>query len=100
MDSLRETLREAMMGYAVKGYNGVSYLTHSDDEQLFTVVGFGNVHGKRIVDLGLVARLVDDKIVIERDINDKILADALLQAGIPREQIVLAYAGEKVEEAV
>jgi hypothetical protein len=41
---------------------------------------------------------VNDQIIIERDINNKPLVDALVQNGIPREQIILAYAGEPVEE--
>ena len=34
---------------------------------------------------------------IEREGNDKPLVDTLLQARIPRQQIVQAYAGEPVE---
>ena len=45
-------------------------------------------------------RLLEDHIIIERDVNDKSLVDALLQANIPRSQIVLAYAGEPVNEPV
>jgi hypothetical protein len=59
----------------------------------------GHVRDQRIVDTGLVVRLIGEKVIIERDVNDKPLVDALLQAGIPRGQIVLAYAGESVNEA-
>jgi hypothetical protein len=48
----------------------------------------------------LLVRLVHDHIVIERDINSKPLVDALMQAGIPRERIVLAYAGEPIPEPI
>jgi hypothetical protein len=47
----------------------------------------------------LIVRLEGDTIIIERDINDKALVGALVQAGIPREQIVLAYAGETLKES-
>jgi hypothetical protein len=47
----------------------------------------------------LIVRLEGDHIIIERDINDKVLVDALVQAGIPRQQIILAYAGEALKEA-
>ena len=87
-----------MQGYAGKGLNGYSYLTSSDDQQIFTVVDIATVRGKRFADTGLIVRFLHDKIIIERDVNDKILADALMQAGVPPEQIVLAYAGETVEE--
>ncbi len=100
MDNLKETLQNVMKAYAGKGLNGYSYMTSSDDGQFFTVVSVGHVRGKQIVETGLAVHLVKDKIIIERDVNDKILADALIQAGVPREQIILAYAGETVEEAV
>ena len=40
-----------------------------------------------------------DTIVVECGLNDKPLVDALVQAGVPREQIVLVYAGESIAEA-
>lgn len=45
--------------------------------------------------LVVFARLVKGTIVIEEDATDKPLLDALLQRGVPRNQIILAYAGEK-----
>lgn len=77
MGGLKEILQEVMKGYAGKGLNGYSYMTSSDDGQFFTVVSVGKVHGKQIVETGLAVRLVSDRIIIERDVNDKILADAL-----------------------
>ena len=38
-------------------------------------------------------------IIIDRDINNKPLIDALVQAGVPRTQIILAYMGEPVPES-
>lgn len=99
MDTLRETLEQTMMGYTGRALNGQSYLTTNDDHTLFTVISFGAIQNRHIVNTGLVARIVDNHIVIEHDANNKPLVDALLEAGIPREQIVLAYAGEKLEEA-
>jgi hypothetical protein len=92
-------VQKVMMGYAGKALNGYSYLTSSADQQVFTVVSVGQVRGQRIVDTGLVVRLRNNRIIIEHDVNDKPLVDALLQAGIPRQQIVLAYAGEAAGEA-
>ena len=37
--------------------------------------------------------------MIEEDTTDKKLIDALLQRGIPRGQIVLAYEGEPIPDA-
>lgn len=99
MATLSEVLRQTMAGYAGPALNGWSYLTSSDDQQFFTITSVGQVRDHHIVDTGLVARVAGDRIVIERDINDKPLVDALLQAGVPREQIVLAYAGESAADA-
>ncbi len=54
---------------------------------------------KQPVDTGLVARVAGDRIIVERDVNDKPLVDALVQAGVPRRSIVLAYAGESVTDS-
>src|SRR5690349_6295261 len=47
----------------------------------------------------VMARVVGDYVVIDEDTTDKPLVDALMiNGGIPREQIVLAYAGETLPE--
>jgi hypothetical protein len=97
--TLKDTLEHVLVGYAGKALNGCSYLTSSADQQVFTIVSIGQVRDQHIVDTGLVVRLMNDRIIIERDVNDKPLVDALVQAGVPRGQIVLAYAGESVDEA-
>jgi hypothetical protein len=88
-----------MEGYAGSALNGWSYLTSSADQLFYTVTSVGQVRDQHIVDTGLVARIAGERIVIEHDVNDKPLVDALLQAGVPREQIVLAYAGESAADA-
>jgi hypothetical protein len=98
MDRLRETLIATLDGYTGNAFNGYSYLTSSTDQRHFVVTSVGTVQGKRIVNTGLVVQLSDNMIIIDRDINSKPLVDALIQAGIPREQIILAYAGEPVPE--
>ena len=99
MDSLKEMLLQAMAGYAVEGLNGRSYLTSSADGQILTVVTVARARDQHLADTGLIVRLVGDKIVIERDMNDKALVDALVQACVPRRQIVLAYADESIDAA-
>jgi len=42
----------------------------------------------------MVARLVNDQIVIELDRHDKMLVDALKARGMPESQIFLAYRGD------
>ncbi|HTD76069.1 MAG TPA: element excision factor XisI family protein [Chloroflexota bacterium] len=99
MDTLRETLEAVMAGYAGQDLNGYSYLTRSVDRQVFTVVSVGTIRGRHFADTSLVARVTNDRIVIDHDVNDKPLVDALVAAGIPRQQIVLSYAGESEGDA-
>ena len=98
MDTLKQTVKKAVEGYAVKGLNSDAYLTVSPDEALFTVVDIAHIHGQRLVATSLIVRLLHDQIIIEQDDNNKPLVDALVQVGIPRSQIVLAYLGENVPE--
>jgi hypothetical protein len=93
---LIDTLRNVLAGYTGEALNGYSYLTESRDGTVFTIVSVGELPDKRIVDASLIIRIVDERIIIERDINNKPLIDALIQAHVPRQQIVLAYAGEPV----
>ncbi len=88
-----------MEGYAGRVLNGYSYLMSSDDGTVFAIVSIGHVRDRRIVDTGLVARLEGERIIVERDVNDKPLVDALVEAGVQRGHIVLSYAGESTEEA-
>jgi len=99
MARLKETLLQVMTGYAVKGLNCYSYLTTNEDETLFSVITIARVRDERIAEADMIVRLLDDKIIIEEDQNDKPLVDALMAAGISRQQIILAYAGEAVPEA-
>jgi hypothetical protein len=89
-----------LQGYAGKALNGFSYLTTNANGDVFTIVSVARFGDERIVDTGLVARLSGDKIVVEHDVNDKPLVDALMQAGISRNQIILAYMGETSPEPV
>jgi hypothetical protein len=44
----------------------------------------------------IMARVIDDSVVVESDKTDRPLYEELLRAGISREHIVLAYEGESL----
>lgn len=46
----------------------------------------------------VMARVVDDWIIIEEDTTDQPLFEALVRAGIPREKIICVYAGQSLPE--
>lgn len=100
MDTLKQTVRQVVAGYTGKVLNGYSYLTQNEDGNVFTVVDVAQIKGRHVSGVSLVVRIVADKVIIERDQNDKVAVDALMQAGIRREDIILAYAGEDVPEVV
>jgi len=55
-----------------------------------------------ISEAGIVemASIVGDKIIINIDISDRPLYERLMQQGIPREKIILTYAGESLPDSV
>lgn len=89
--TLKQILIEEMQKYAGEGLNASSYFMENEIENLYTIVDIANVRGKRIIGTVLVARLHDDRIIIELDHNNKLLADALTTRGVPEDQLVLAY---------
>jgi hypothetical protein len=44
----------------------------------------------------VLARVLKDRVVVDEDITDIPLVNKLVRAGIPRDKIVLLYAGERV----
>lgn len=100
MDRLNTLLKVCLEGYTGRALNGYSYLTSSADDRKHTVISVGQLPDKRIVDASLIVHVVGDRIVIERDVNDRPLVDTLQQAGVERQQIILAYVGEPVDEQI
>lgn len=98
MDTLMTTLRNEIEKYAGEAANGYSYLTENIEYRLFTIVSVGEFKGKRVSFTDLIVRVIGDKIVIEDDRNSNPFYEALMQVGIAREQIILAYAGEPVPD--
>ncbi len=94
MDNLKDILKQTLLGYAGEGLNSYAYLMSNAEETAFAVIATASVRGKPFVNTGVLARIESDLIIIERDMNDKLVVDALIQNGASREKIILAYAGE------
>jgi hypothetical protein len=97
LDHLTATVHHEMRWYT--NWRGIKVNTyyHEDlDQRLFTLYAIPRSDYQP--DLKpiflLSARIIADKVVIYHDITDKPLFKALLEAGIPREQIILRYRGE------
>lgn len=101
MDRLNEITREEVRKYAGRGRgaNAILFPLLDEERMTYTVIAVDYPIREDVALVVVLARVVDDKVVIEEDTTDKKLVDALLQRGIPREQIVLAYDGEPIPDA-
>lgn len=99
MDRLTQILIETMRGYATEALGGGrEYLVCDTESQVYATVYIGQLRDQHEADAGLIAHIENGFIVIDLDMNDKMLVDALIQNGIPRSQIILAYAGERIPD--
>jgi hypothetical protein len=94
--SLKEVVRAEVMKYAKLGMNYRGYFTENPEVPVYSVVTITDQIGKFHANAMLIVRIVENLVIIERDQNDKVLVDALVQAGVPRSQIILAYIDEPV----
>src|SRR5690349_11324044 len=97
---LKAVVHREVSGYVAQGANGYSYLVANPEQTDWTVVFVLNIDGRRVTRSGLIVRLWKESVLIEQDTNEPPLVDALIQAGVPRSQIIFAYAGEAVPKSV
>jgi len=102
MDTVNELtaiVQHEVEDYARGGtWKAVTYPVSDLTRQTYTVIVVPDHPRKYKSAVVVSARVVDDKVIIDEDITDRPLWEELVRAGIPREQIVLAYAGEKLPE--
>ena len=96
MDELIQIVKTEVRKYAGsgRGANIRLFPLLDDENQTYAVNAVDYPTRKEIAGVVVMARVANDTVIIEEDMTDKKLVDALLQRGVPREQIVLAYAGE------
>jgi hypothetical protein len=72
--------------------NGVETLPICDDRRgQYLLVNLGWQAGRRVRATTLHIRLKDDKVWIEEDMTNLGIADELVQAGVPKDDIVLGF---------
>lgn len=100
MSKLAIILKSEVRKYAGsgRGANIRLYPLLDDEHQTYAVTAIDNPRGEDPVIVVVFARIAGDKVIIEEDATDKLLLDALLQQGITREQIILAYNSEEILE--
>ena len=92
--ALHELVRQEVSSYATHGYNLAGariklYFVENPQDQVFAVLGpYDPVDDK--AELVMMARIVDNHVVIDFDKSSKPLYNALKRAGIPEDRIVIA----------
>jgi XisI protein len=82
----------------VEDYKAEGYFLEDNEKKAYAIMivpDFDHPKNKK-PHLMMMARIVDNHILIHADTTDRPLYEALLRCGIPREQIVLVYAGETI----
>ena len=93
-------MREVIHSYEGSGDDFKIYLLVDDMRQSYAVNGIGDEPARKQHSFVLIqARVVGEHIIIDEDkLWDKQLWKRLENAGVPREQIIRAYQGDKVPE--
>jgi hypothetical protein len=96
---LSPTIQQIVEAYGRgKTYGAVTYPVVDPTRQIYTVIVVPDYPRKFNSGVAVMARVVGDTVVIDEDITDRPLWEELVRAGVPREKIVLTYAGETLPE--
>lgn len=97
--SIREVVKREVEDYARGGwFQAEGYAVSDDVRQIYTVIVVPDLPRPFPARVVVMARIVGDYVVIDEDTTDRPLFDELERAGIPRERIVLLYAGQTLPE--
>lgn len=98
-DSLIDVTRREVELYAGNAFNATLYAIIDENKHIYSVISVPNQRRQHSAGIVVMARVVGDYVVIEEDRTDKPLVDALMiNGGVPREKIILAYKGEQLPE--
>src|SRR5262249_51193626 len=97
IDSLTNILRREIADYDGPALGATTYYFENPAKLQFAVVIVPDYEypRKSRAHVVVIAHIVGDAVVIDEDTTDRPLYEELIRAGIPREKIVLLYAGEK-----
>lgn len=100
VETLAEIVQREVEDYHGPALKATSYYFENRKNQEYVVVMVPDYEYPRKyrADVVVMARVVGNAVIIDEDTTDRPLYKELMRAGIPREQIVLAYAGETTPE--
>jgi hypothetical protein len=75
------------------------YLLDDEAKQIYAVIATDYPVRRRPAAIAVMAHIEGEYVIIDEDITDRPLYKALAEAGIPRERVIAAYAGEALPTA-
>ena len=100
MASLASIVKEVVFSYASGGLNLRTFALSNEDQKVYSVNVIDWPERHRPASVVVLARVEGEQVIVEEDLTDRPLVEALVTAGIPREQIVLKYAEPSTADQV
>ncbi len=100
MDRIDDIVRHEVSEYNnVRDFKAKGFFLEDSRQHVYSIIIVPDddhpfIHEPNVM---MMARIVGDTVVIDEDKTDRPLFESLVEAGIPREKIVVAYAGEKLQ---
>ena len=96
LETYRELLKSTLSKYIEwvnrKAESGVeSYLVSDDENGHYMWVDWGWRERRRVKNINVYARIINDRIWIQEDWTEEGIANELVRAGVPPEDIVLGF---------
>ncbi len=88
MASITDVVKDVVFKYASGGLDLRMYALSNEDERVYAANVIDAPRRNRPAAVVVLARVEDNKVIIEEDITDRPLVEALVKAGVPREQII------------
>lgn len=95
--TLVEITRREVDMYAGNSFKSTTYFVADELKRLYVVISVADLPRPWLPRVEVMAQVIGKKVIIIEDNTDKPLVDALMiNGGVPRDQIILAYAGEPI----
>jgi hypothetical protein len=98
VDNLLMTVQHEVADYVRPSPNATAFFVENAEQHIFAVLSVPTKAPQK-TSVVVMARVTNNLVLIESDKTNKPLFEALIQAGIPREQIMLVYEGEEIPAA-
>jgi hypothetical protein len=94
MASLNEIVKQVVFSYATAGLKLRTYALLNEAQGVYAINVIDWPERHRPAGVVVLARVEGEQVIIEEDLTGRPLVEALVNAGVPRERIVLKYAEE------